>query len=315
MPRDTIDLYIGNTDHDWFDFCSQQRDLTEVNFWQPSAQPFKVMTEGGIFFFRRKAPIGLIGGFGTLVSAEKASIGLLWDELGTSNGVSSEEEFIQRVKKYRNSQFVDRSTLVGFKILADPVFLDEENWFELPDDWSPNIVTGKGYSSSTLQGERLLSKFQEFARLNSRMTESAKAILGFSEPPVGGFRTSESKQRIGQGRFRLNLLSAYGGRCAITGCDVAEVLVAAHIRSFASSIDHSTQNGLLMRQDIHSLFDNGLLYIDAEFHVRLSEKFKLNYGSSSEYRELDGRALRLPRNKAFWPSVMALEEHRKLQML
>jgi len=76
------DLYIGNTDHDWFNFCKSQEQLEEVNFWQPSAKKFRVIEEGGIFFFRRKAPINLIGGFGILAASENASIGLLWDDLG-----------------------------------------------------------------------------------------------------------------------------------------------------------------------------------------------------------------------------------------
>jgi putative restriction endonuclease len=107
------DLFVANTDHDWFNYLKNHPELPQVNFWQPSNQLFRVMEEGGIFFFRRKAPINKIGGFGILASSHNASIGLLWDDLGISNGVESEEDFVARVKKYRKSSFVDRTTQVG----------------------------------------------------------------------------------------------------------------------------------------------------------------------------------------------------------
>jgi hypothetical protein len=70
------------------------------------------------------------------------------------------------------------------------------------------------------------------------------------------------KLRRGQQRFRDALRRRYGDRCAVTGCDLLDVLEAAHIRPFRGEPDHHPENGLLLRADIHTLFDLGLLSID-----------------------------------------------------
>lgn len=71
----------------------------------------------------------------------------------------------------------------------------------------------------------------------------------------GGFTISLSKSRLGQQRFREEMLGRYGPRCAVTGPQPPETLEAAHIRSFSSSPRHDRDNGLLLRRDLHALFD------------------------------------------------------------
>lgn len=313
MSNEKHDLYIGNTDHDWFDFCKSQSQLEEVNFWQPSAKKFRIVDEGSIFFFRRKAPINMIGGFGILAASENASIGLLWDDLGRSNGVATEEEFIERVKKYRKSEFVDRNTQVGFKILLDPVFLDEADWFELPSDWSQNIVTGKAYSSDSDHGQYLTAKFRELAVNRSSRTASNEDHFGFAEPPEAGFLMGQpARQRIGQKLFRVAVINAYSARCAVTGTDVLEALDAAHIMQFSDHPDHSVTNGILLRKDIHRLFDIGFISIGPDYRVELTEKFKLSHPKSAYYANLDGKRLNLPKSKVHWPDLCLLQRRSEL---
>lgn len=311
MANAKHDLYIGNTDHDWFDFCKSHPNLEEVNFWQPSAKKFRIVDEGAIFFFRRKAPINLIGGFGILASSENASIGLLWDDLGISNGLASEDEFIARVKKYRKSEFVDRNTQVGFKILLDPVFLDQQDWFELPSDWSDNIVTGKAYSSSSDHGRYLTAKFSQLLGKLRNTNTSSHDVPGFGEGPEAGFTFAHNtKQRLGQKHFRLAILDAYSGKCAVTGSDVLETLDAAHLMDFSKNPNHSINNGILLRQDVHRLFDVGFIEITSDYRIKLTEKFKLSHAKSTHYQELDGRAISLPSNKKYWPDVELLQRRR-----
>ena len=88
--------------------------------------------------------------------------------------------------------------------------------------------------------------------------------------------------RQGQPEFRQNLISLYG-RCMVTGCMDLQVLEACHIVPYSSSHDNSMTNGLLLRADIHTLFDGDLLTIDSDFVVKISDKIK-----SDEYRALDG---------------------------
>jgi len=96
--------------------------------------------------------------------------------------------------------------------------------------------------------------------------------------------------RRGQGEFRRQLLAAYGGRCAVTGCDVADALEAAHIVPHGENPDQEVRNGLLLRADIHTLFDLHLLRIDPKsLQVVLAPSIR-----QSCYREWHGRILRQP---------------------
>ncbi len=113
--------------------------------------------------------------------------------------------------------------------------------------------------------------------------------------------------RRGQPAFRQALLEIYNGHCAITGYNAVEALEAAHIRPFRGEhTDHST-NGLLLRADIHTLFDLHLISVDTKTMTILLSPELLK----TSYRILAGKSLRLPKNEDFHPSKEALEEHRK----
>ncbi len=65
--------------------------------------------------------------------------------------------------------------------------------------------------------------------------------------------------RRGQSAFRAALLDAYQNRCAITGCDAVPALEGAHLRPYRGPDSNVVTNGLLLRADIHTLFDLQLL--------------------------------------------------------
>jgi hypothetical protein len=111
-------------------------------------------------------------------------------------------------------------------------------------------------------------------------------------------------QRRGQTRFRAMLLKAYKGRCAITGCDVEPALEAAHIHPYQGDQTDMISNGLLLRADIHTLFDLGLIWIDPKnLSIQISERIR----KCSEYASLDHRFLTLPESVSDHPSKAALE--------
>lgn len=116
-------------------------------------------------------------------------------------------------------------------------------------------------------------------------------------------------QRAGQPAFREALLEAYCGRCAVTGCPVADVLEAAHITPYRGKQTNHVQNGLLLRADIHTLFDLGLVAIDASrgaFRLVIS-----NALAGSEYAQFAGREASVPKDPRLAPSREALERHRE----
>lgn len=97
-------------------------------------------------------------------------------------------------------------------------------------------------------------------------------------------------QRQGGAAFRAGLIKAYGGCCAISDCDALDALEAAHIVPYRGPQTDAVENGLLLRADLHTLFDRELLDIDPmSLRVKLHPKLaKTSYGG------FEGRAVRLP---------------------
>ena len=114
---------------------------------------------------------------------------------------------------------------------------------------------------------------------------------------------AEVYRRRGQGRFREALLQAYDRKCAVTGCDIVELLEAAHILPHRGTASDFVQNGILLRADIHTLFDLGLLRIKVEdYSVVIMEQLRRD----PYYEALHCQKLLLPRNHRDWPSEQCL---------
>lgn len=113
-------------------------------------------------------------------------------------------------------------------------------------------------------------------------------------------------RRQGQGRFRTALLNAYGSRCTVTGCAVEAVLEAAHIHPYLGPSTNHVTNGLLVRADLHTLFDLGLIAVDGDYRLVVSSEL-----GNSKYTELHGKALHLPKSPSEKPSAAALRWHRR----
>ena len=111
-------------------------------------------------------------------------------------------------------------------------------------------------------------------------------------------------RRRGQSKFRQSLLKAYNYRCAITGCDAQDALEAAHIIPYSETENNHLSNGLLLRADLHTLFDLDLIAINPEtMTVHLAPSLR-----RTSYRVLEGEPLKLPNNKAHRPRKEALQE-------
>ena len=113
----------------------------------------------------------------------------------------------------------------------------------------------------------------------------------------------EVKRRLGQSVFRLSLLNAYDSKCAVTGCIVVEALEAAHIEPHIDSTSNEVANGLLLRADIHTLFDRHLIGVDpASKTIVIAKKL-----AGTSYEELNGKPLSEPMDAACQPSLATLE--------
>jgi hypothetical protein len=92
--------------------------------------------------------------------------------------------------------------------------------------------------------------------------------------------------RLGQRGFRARLVAAYAGRCAVTGYSALAALEAAHIAPYRGEHSHDVRNGLLLRADIHTLFDLKLLTVTPDWIIHVSQEL-----SDSEYWSLDGKRM------------------------
>ncbi|MCK1981982.1 MULTISPECIES: phage lytic cycle repressor MrpR family protein [Peribacillus] len=108
------------------------------------------------------------------------------------------------------------------------------------------------------------------------------------------------KKRIDAPVFRDLVMSVYD-KCTITGENVHITLEACHIQPYINRESNHIQNGLLLRVDIHKLFDNGLIIIDDNYTVRISPLLSSDY-----YQSLNGKRIHLPKDKRFYPSKKAL---------
>jgi putative restriction endonuclease len=159
-----VNLYVANTDNDWFDFLAAQPDVPEVNFWRPGPQNFHAIRSGELFVFRLRSPRGRIGGFGVLSNASVLPLQVAWEAFGQSNGVSTYDRFQAKIAQLRPQDLVGPATNIGCRILVQPVFFARENWLELPQSWSSQIQGGKRYSTDEMDGLRLWNPLQDLAQ-------------------------------------------------------------------------------------------------------------------------------------------------------
>lgn len=113
--------------------------------------------------------------------------------------------------------------------------------------------------------------------------------------------------RNGQGIFRAQLLMAYNKRCAVTGSPAVPALDAAHIHPYGGRETNNVTNGLLLRTDVHKLFDLGLIAIDTSTMTEIVSPIL----QGTEYEEYHGRPLLFPKHPSLKPSPKALDRHRE----
>jgi putative restriction endonuclease len=121
--------------------------------------------------------------------------------------------------------------------------------------------------------------------------------------------------RLGQGAFRIAVTEAYGRQCAITDGKVLPALDAAHIKPYGEGGEHTKSNGILLRKDIHSVFDAGYVTIRDNFTFSVSKKIKEVFNNGEEYLRLHGNAVRRPDRKSDWPDLDLLRWHNKERYL
>ncbi len=273
------DIFVGVTDNQWFRFL-RDRSPDEVNFWKPGGQPFKALQPGGLFFFKLHAPQRMIAGYGVFISSSILPLKLAWEAFGEKNGVASLGDFQRRIARFRRDN--NPNPMITNIILAQPVFRPDDGFISQPNSWKDSIVVGKGFSADSPEG-RVMMKFAENPLLNI-------GIELFDNQP-NAFAERMQRVRLGQGAFRVMVTDGYQRRCAISGERTLPVLEAAHIKPYAKEGPHNIRNGLLLRSDIHTLFDDGYITVTPDYHVEVSKRIREEYDNGRDYYRHHGNQL------------------------
>lgn len=148
-----------------------------------------------------------------------------------------------------------------------------------------------------------------------RLSEREQAHLRSFDPESskdGRARTVDTIiKRRGEPGFRQKLLTAYEYQCAFTGCNASDALEAAYIVPYRGDYTHDVSNGILLRTDLHTLFDLGKIAVDTRTMTIVMAEELLN----SSYRILVNRPLHFPKDEAMRPSTEGLDLHRRLSGL
>jgi putative restriction endonuclease len=240
-------------------------------------------------------------------------LSLAWEAFGIKNGARTLPEMRDRILQYRAGALNETDPVIGCRVIVQPVFLPETLQIPQPQSWSRSIVVGKTYDTATSEGLRLWEQVMSATEALAAAQKSGVAEHPSTYLPPGA-RYGEAhliRPRLGQGAFRLAVTDAYNRECAITSARVLPALDAAHIQSYSSGGEHEVSNGLLLRRDIHSVFDAGYLTIDEDMRVVVSDRVRTEFNNGNEYRRLHGERLRLPPTAEFQPDAARLRWHRE----
>ena len=297
-----VNLYIGITDYDWFRFLSALPSIEEVNFWQPGGRTnFRALRPGELFLFKLHAPRNFVVGGGVFARADILPTSLSWDAFGVTNGAASLPEMRQRIARYRNQSDDPRQDyLIGCRILTQPFFLRETEWIPVPQSWSRHIQQGRTYNTADGDGRRLWELIMD--RIAARVVAPID-VPRYGEPVL-------VRPRLGQGAFRIGVTDVYERRCAITGERTLPILDAAHIRPYGAGGEHEITNGLLLRTDVHRLFDLGYVTVSGDGRFEVGRRLKQDFENGRLYYEMHGRPITPPRDVGHRPARDSLEWHR-----
>ena len=303
-------FWVAVTDNEWFNFLSMCSP-DEVNFWQPSGtSTFQVLKPGEPFLFKLHSPMNYITGGGFFVRHSILPLSLAWEAFEQKNGSNNFESLRLRIMHFRKkSEIFEPDPMIGCIILADPFFFKEDEWIPTPKNWSPPIVQGKTYDTRDSIGASLWAMVQERLERNKKSIGAGKAQRTVEEGSLYGSEYI-TRARLGQGAFRILVTETYNRRCAITEERTLPVLEAAHIKPYSDSGPHRVNNGLLLRSDLHKLFDLGYLTVTSDFNIEVSKRIKEEYENGREYYSLHGKGLiNLPSNYLYQPSKEYIEWH------
>jgi len=306
--------YIGLTDPDWYAFLAACPRVDEVNFWQPHGnRRFSAIAPGEPFFFKLRAPAKAIVGFGFFQRFESLPAWLAWECFGEMNGAADFDAMRDRIARLRHGETpMSGDFSIGCVMVSAPIFFSRDEWVAPPADWAPTgIQQGKIYALDSGEGARVFGECMERAKKGTHYwnVERSPQTTGLQAPRYGP--PIEVQPRLGQGIFSVLVRDAYGGACAVTHEHSAPALEAAHIVPYARGGEHRVDNGLLLRSDLHRLYDHGYVTVTPDYVFLVGDRLREEYKNGHSYYGLSGSKIALPGDLLLRPGREHLEWHQR----
>lgn len=301
-------IALSPTDRNWFHFLRKQPDISIVNFWTPTDWNIHNLSQGDYWYFVLKgSEPRKIGGGGRFIEYKFMRASKAWELYGFGNGAASYQEMVDWLNEYISKRALaskpSSDPEIGCVILDNCIFVadhQQKTSLEFGLTFPKEVVKFKTFNHPPLQLTKVATK-----QIN--ISDDEDDLIPPDEEDARKRIKASIVRRQGQPQFRQSLLTEYEGKCAITGCDVSDALEAAHITPYMGEQTNTVQNGLLLRADIHTLFDLGKIAISPnDFRIILHRDLR-----DGHYGTFHLKMISVPKNKSSWPSIYALEKHKK----
>jgi hypothetical protein len=294
----------------------------DQDWWATKGRSFEV-GDRVLFWMRGEKDDGFdrsrgIVGFGEIVSPPKITDDLrnpYW--VDPAGGSTTEERVLVRYLSPNNGplwvqDYGIRLYRLALSVAGYPFVLPTPNGtlFSVSEgEWEQIIDLAEGWPDTPSEHRSEDPNVDTQGDLDTDIDSTATRTMSltFGNPPPNDdpneWGSYARRIRKGQSQFRQKLLDAYGHRCAVTDYGPDNVLEAAHIEPHAKSGINQIDNGLLLRSDIHDLFDDNLIGINPDTYTLALKPKLLN----SQYKVLDGQSIR-PTIDGSYPSCLYLRQ-------
>lgn len=317
-----LSSYIINTDPHWFSFVFS-RGLKNPVFWRkrPSSPNRAAVVPGNPIFFRvthSNPPV--ISAHGVLAGVHVSTLTEAFRLYDHRLGYPTMEEMINSSATWTSGVRLQPGTRIycmeisNFQVVKDIRTDTELEGLGIDFDHR-HVVTGKELDAVQTTALLNYAQLMEERPVGSLVSFIDHNITSDAVDEFNPQNTQDAREKIarlvakrrGQPEFRKKLLAAYSSRCAITGCDAVAALEAAHIVPYRGPHTNHVTNGLLLRADLHTLFDLGLIAIDSDTMTVIVHPDL----AATEYKSIAGKPIALPKNRQQRPNKEALDMHRR----
>jgi putative restriction endonuclease len=197
---------------------------------------------------------------------------------------------------------------IGCIQLVQPTFFSVDDWVPQPADWRPRTQSSARYDLEVGEGRRVWEACVRTASANTVKAGGPEGRLSIERQQRYG-EPRLVQPRLGQATFRIAVLEAYRRGCAVTEEHSLPALEASHIRPYSQEGPHEVRNGLLLRADLHRLFDTGYATVTPDLRLEISSRLRRDYHNGRSYYLLHGAPVQAPVSAVDRPERAFLEWH------